>query len=99
MKLTRQTVKHIARLARLELSESEIERYQEQLSKILEYVDLLQEIDSTGTPVTYSVASDYGTLRPDECHPCDTCPEILANAPDLSENQVRIPPEMEGEEE
>ena len=69
MSLTREEVAHIAQLARLELTDAELETYREQLSAILDHVAQLAELDTTGIPPTSSVLPDQAALRPDEPRP------------------------------
>ncbi len=95
MKLSRAEVEHIAALARLELTEEEKERYQAQLSEILEYAARLQALDTSGIPPTSSVLPPRGGLRPDEPRPGLPLDEILANAPRSDRRQFRVPPVLE----
>ena len=69
MKLTRQEVKHIARLARLRLEPKEETRYAEQLSAILDYAGRLEQVDTSSIPPTASVLPLTAPLRPDEPRP------------------------------
>jgi aspartyl-tRNA(Asn)/glutamyl-tRNA(Gln) amidotransferase subunit C len=95
MSLTLEEVKHIAHLARLELSTQELERYCQQLSTILDYAASLQELDTSGIPPTASVLAARSVLRTDEPAPGLTREELLANAPHLDQNQFRVPPVLE----
>lgn len=90
--LSREEVFHIAHLARLELTEDEIEAYQQQLSSILEYFARLQEVDTEGIPPTASVLPSRTVLRRDEPRPGRPRADILANAPDVVDGQFRVPP-------
>ena len=81
MKLTREQVEHVAHLARLKLMEEEIERYREQLSAVLEYIEMLNEVDTTAIPPTATVLPLRTVLRPDEPKLSFDPEEILANAP------------------
>ena len=90
--LSREEVLHIAHLARLELTEEEIEAYQKQLSSILEYFARLQEVDTEGIPPTASVLPPRTVLRRDEPRPGRPREDILANAPDVVDGQFRVPP-------
>lgn len=90
--LSREEVLHIAHLARLELTEEEIEAYQKQLSSILEYFARLQEVDTEGIPPTASVLPPRTVLRQDEARPGRPREDILANAPDIENGQFRVPP-------
>lgn len=95
MSLTKEEVKHIALLARLELGEEEIERYRVQLSAILENVAALQELDTEHIPPTSSVLLPRSRLRPDEVQPGLDVDRAMQNAPDSQENQFRVPPVFE----
>lgn len=81
MKLTRKQVEHVAHLARLRLSDDEIERYQEQLSAVLEYAEMLNEVDTSAIPPTATVLPLRTVLRPDEPRKSFSPDDILANAP------------------
>jgi aspartyl-tRNA(Asn)/glutamyl-tRNA(Gln) amidotransferase subunit C len=72
MALSKEEVIHIAKLARLHLEEGEITEYQEQLSSILDYVDALQSLDTTGVEEMQHVADLVNVVRADEESACDT---------------------------
>jgi aspartyl-tRNA(Asn)/glutamyl-tRNA(Gln) amidotransferase subunit C len=95
MPLTLEEVKHIATLARLELSEQELARYREQLSAILDYVARFQELDTNDIPPTSSVLSERSPLRTDAARPGLSTEELLKNAPDVESDQFKIPPVFE----
>ena len=81
MKLSREEVKHIALLARLGLSEDEIEKFQIQLSNILENFEILKQLDTTDVPPTAQSIALQNVLRPDESKPSYPVEEIMDNAP------------------
>ena len=81
MKLSREEVLHIARLARLGLSEAEIDKMREQLSNILENFEILKQVDITGVPPTAQSIALQSVMRDDEVAPSLPSDEILANAP------------------
>jgi len=81
MKLSREEVKHIALLARLGLSEDEIEKFQIQLSNILENFEILKQLDTTDVPPTAQSIALQNVLRPDESKPSYPVKEIMDNAP------------------
>ncbi|PWH12763.1 MAG: Asp-tRNA(Asn)/Glu-tRNA(Gln) amidotransferase GatCAB subunit C [Anaerolineae bacterium] len=95
MPLTIQEVEHIARLARLELTEAEKTRYRQQLSAILDYVAQLQKLDTASIPPTASVFSGDSHLRPDVPCPGLSREELLKNAPEQEQGQFKIPPVFE----
>ena len=81
MKLSREEVLHIARLARLGLTEGEIDRMREQLSNILENFEVLQQVDTSGVPPTAQSIVLQNVVRDDEVVPSLPAGEVLANAP------------------
>ncbi|TMC60949.1 MAG: Asp-tRNA(Asn)/Glu-tRNA(Gln) amidotransferase subunit GatC [Chloroflexi bacterium] len=95
MKLTREEVLHIAELARLGLSESEVVRFQEQLSDILTYADRLQQVDLSHISPSARVQALQTVLRSDEVRPSFPRELILANAPQAAEGSFRVPPVLE----
>lgn len=95
MSLTLQEVEHIARLARLELSEEQKTLYREQLEAILDHFVRLQKLDTKEVPPTASVAVAEMPLRIDESHPGLPTEAVLKNAPKTEEGQFKIPPVFE----
>jgi aspartyl-tRNA(Asn)/glutamyl-tRNA(Gln) amidotransferase subunit C len=90
MKLSREEVKHLALLARLGLSEAEVERFREQLSNILENFETLQQVDTNDVePTAHSIALD-NVLRDDEAAPSLPAGEVLANAPSQEEGHFKV---------
>jgi aspartyl-tRNA(Asn)/glutamyl-tRNA(Gln) amidotransferase subunit C len=81
MKLSREEVLHIARLARIGLTESEIDRLSEQLSHILESFEILQQVDTTDVTPTAQAIVLQSVVRDDEVAPSLPASDILANAP------------------
>ena len=92
MAITREEVLHVARLARLELSDAEVARFQEQLSAILDAVSKVSELDLSDVPPTSHPLEIANAWGEDEPRPCLTLDEALANAPDRDEDYFRSPP-------
>lgn len=90
MTLTREEVEHVAWLARLQLSEEEIEAFREQLSAILEYARMLEEIDLSEVPPTATVLPMRNVMREDEVRPSLPQDVVLANAPDAKDGYFRV---------
>ena len=90
MKLSREEVLHIARLARLGVSEEDVERAREQLSNILENFEVLQEVETEDVPPTAQAISLSNVLRKDEECPSSPPEEILANAPQKEDDSFRV---------
>lgn len=63
--LTKDQVRHIAKLARLRLSEDEVTKFTTELTSILKYIDTLQEVDTNGVEPTAQVTGQTNSLRPD----------------------------------
>lgn len=92
MSVDRDTVDHIAELARLRLDDDEREEMTAQLATIVEYVAQLETVDVSDVPPTASVASETGTaLRDDEPRPCLPRERALENAPDTDEGHFLVP--------
>lgn len=82
MKLTKDQVKHVAKLANLPLSAEEEEKYSQQLSKILEYVDQLNSVDTKNVEPTFNVSGQTNVEAKDEIGDCVISQEeALSNAP------------------
>lgn len=81
MKLTKDAVKHVAKLANLPLTSEEEEKYAQQLSKILEYIDQLNKVDTTGIESTFNVSGQENVMRRDETEPSLSQEDVLSNAP------------------
>lgn len=90
MKIDRDMVEHIAELAKLQLTEDEIERYAGQLSAILEAAERLQAVNTDDIPPTASVLPLRNVLRPDADRSSLPRDEVLANAADTAESQFRV---------
>lgn len=91
MKITIKEVEHVARLARLELTEKEKERMRAQLDSILSYIDKLNELDTSGVEPTSHVLPMTNVFREDEVRPSLSQEEALANAPDRHDLLLRVP--------
>ena len=65
MKLSKDTVKHIAMLSRLELKEEEVEKFQKQLSQILDFVEKLNELNTDGIDPKFQIIPPQNVLRED----------------------------------
>lgn len=84
-------VEHVAKLARLGLSEEEKKLFAEQLSAILEYADILKKLDTKNVPPTSHAIPMKNVLREDEVVPCENPEDILANAPEEEKHMFRVP--------
>ena len=95
-KITEQDVKQIAALARLELSDADIEKYQAELSSILDYVDQIEKVDTKNVEPTAQVTGLTDVVREDEKVPSTlTRDEILSNTPDKKDGYIKVKAVME----
>ena len=90
MAITREDVDHVARLARLGLDTAERERMQAQLGQILEYVQVLQRLDTEAIPPTAQVIPLRNVMRPDVVQPSLPVESVLANAPAHEDAFIRV---------
>jgi aspartyl-tRNA(Asn)/glutamyl-tRNA(Gln) amidotransferase subunit C len=89
--LSREEVLHVARLARLQLSEEEVERFAGELSKVLDYVEKISELDLADVPPTSHVVNVENALRADEPRPSLPRDVALESAPDAALGGFRVP--------
>ena len=89
--IDREQVLHVARLARLRLSDEEVERMSDELSSILEHVERIGELDLDGVEPTSHVVDVENVLRPDEPRPSLDRERALAPAPDATDDGFRVP--------
>jgi aspartyl-tRNA(Asn)/glutamyl-tRNA(Gln) amidotransferase subunit C len=89
--IDRSEVLHVARLARLELSEEEVERMTGELSKVLDHIDKISELDLEGVAPTSHVVEVTDALRADEPRPSLPRDEILAAAPEVADGGFVVP--------
>jgi aspartyl-tRNA(Asn)/glutamyl-tRNA(Gln) amidotransferase subunit C len=95
--IDRDQVLHVARLARLALTEQEVETMARELSGILEHVDRIAELDLEQVQPTDHVVDLENVLRPDEPRPSWPREKMLEQAPDPAESAFRVPsPQAEG---
>jgi|SRR5690242_4951671 aspartyl-tRNA(Asn)/glutamyl-tRNA(Gln) amidotransferase subunit C len=88
--IDRETVQNVARLARLGLSEEEIEIFQNQLSSILGHIQILQEADVSGISPTAHASRLTNIIREDIPQPSYPPEVLLANAPDQEDNCLKV---------
>src|SRR5439155_25490038 len=93
--IDREQVLHVARLARLELSEDEVGRMTTELSKILDHIEKIGELDLEGVPPSSHVVEVTGALRPDEPRLSLPREVAFANAPDIADDGFRVPSTQE----
>lgn len=92
MAITREEVLHVARLARLELTDDEVERLTGQLSAILEAVSKVSELDLSDVPPTSHPLELVNVWSDDEPRPSLSLDEAFANAPARDGDLFKVPP-------
>ena len=95
--IDRETVKNVAKLARLAMSEEEIDTFGNQLSAILENIAILSEADVSGVSPTAHASRLTNVMREDIPQPSYDPAVLLANAPDQEDNCLRVRAVLEGE--
>jgi len=94
-RISKEQVKHVAHLARLEFSEESLEKFTSQLDAIISYAEQLNELDTTNVPPTSHVLDMKNVMREDIAEPGLPREEVLKNAPDHINGQVRVPSVLE----
>jgi aspartyl-tRNA(Asn)/glutamyl-tRNA(Gln) amidotransferase subunit C len=89
--ISRDQVLHVARLARLKLSDDEVERMSGELSTILDHIETISELDLADVPPTSSVVRLENVLREDVPEPSLPRERALENAPDATDDGFRVP--------
>jgi len=93
--LSREQVRHVALLARLGLKDGEEDFYAEQLSRILEHIDRLSEVDTESIPPTAQVVEVRNVMRDDEPRPSLPVEVVMAQAPDREGDLFRVQASLE----
>ena len=89
--IDRNQVLHVARLARLKLTDEEVERMSSELSAVLDHIENISQLDLDGVEPTTAVVELENVLRADEPRPSWPRDEILEQAPDASDEGFRVP--------
>jgi aspartyl-tRNA(Asn)/glutamyl-tRNA(Gln) amidotransferase subunit C len=89
--ISRDEVAHLARLARLALTENELDSFAGQLDAILSHVSQIQAVDVTGVDPTGNPLKDVNVFRADTVEPCLTQDEALAQAPNAADGRFAVP--------
>jgi aspartyl-tRNA(Asn)/glutamyl-tRNA(Gln) amidotransferase subunit C len=90
-RISRDDVAHVAHLARLALSDGEIDLFAGQLAAVLDHAEDVAALDTTGVAPTAHPLPVRNVLRPDEPGPCLDREEVLAEAPQAEEGRFRVP--------
>ena len=95
VKITEEQVMHVSKLARLKLESKELARFRKDLSAILEYMDMLNEVDTTGVKPTFHVHSITNAMREDEVENSQSIDDALLNAPQRNDGAIVVPKVIE----
>ncbi|MBN1300550.1 MAG: Asp-tRNA(Asn)/Glu-tRNA(Gln) amidotransferase subunit GatC [Melioribacteraceae bacterium] len=91
MSVTKKDVEYIAKLARLELTEKETENYTDQLNQILDYMEKLNELDTSNIEPLSHPVENFNVFREDIIQPSVSREDALKNAPDANEEFFKVP--------
>ena len=91
LKITKEEVKKVAHLARLELNENEINSHADQLEKILEYIKQLEKIDTNDVPCTTRAIEVINVFRNDEKKNSNCKQELLELSPSREDDYFKVP--------
>lgn len=95
MSITIKDVEHVAKLARLELSETEKQQFTEQLNAILKYAEQLERLNTDNVAPTSHAMPLVNVMREDEVKPSLPLDKVLLNAPDEEDGQFKVPAVLE----
>lgn len=90
-RLSRDTVAHVARLARLDVTDDELELFTDQLGAVLDHADDIAKLDTSDVPATAHPLPLENVLRDDVVEPSLDRDEVLSQAPSTEENRFRVP--------
>ena len=91
MAISKEEIVHIAKLASLNLSEAEIERYAKDMTEILDFANMINSVDTDQIKETIAANENYNVFRKDEVIPSENRDLLLQNAPSKDEGMFRIP--------
>lgn len=91
MAISKEEIVHIAKLASLNLSEEEIEKYANDMTEILEYANMINSVNTDNVNETIAANENYNVFRKDEVVPSTNREALLQNAPSKDEGMFRIP--------
>ena len=95
MSITVKDVEHVAKLARLELSDEEKDRFTGQMNAILKYAEKLNELDTSNIAPTSHVLPLSNVMREDSTRPSSSIEQVMKNAPEEEDGQFHVPAVIE----
>ena len=91
MAISEEQAKHVAKLSKLVFSDGELKDFTEQLDKIIDMVELLEEVDTDGVPFTSNVAHSINVMREDVAVPGMNRDELMKNVPESEDGYIKVP--------
>ncbi|HEL1568523.1 TPA: Asp-tRNA(Asn)/Glu-tRNA(Gln) amidotransferase subunit GatC [Streptococcus suis] len=91
MKISEAEVRHVAKLSKLEFSDQETAEFATSLSQIVDMVELLNEVDTTGVAVTTTMADRKNVLRADIAQKGESREELFKNVPESQDSFIKVP--------
>ncbi|MFW8052068.1 Asp-tRNA(Asn)/Glu-tRNA(Gln) amidotransferase subunit GatC [Vagococcus fluvialis] len=98
MAISKEEVKKVAALSKLAFKEEELELFTSQMGKIIDMVEELGEVDTTGVPFTSNVVSEISVLREDVAVKGESRDELLKNVPETKDGFIKVPAIMDNGE-
>ncbi|HFI0087134.1 TPA: Asp-tRNA(Asn)/Glu-tRNA(Gln) amidotransferase subunit GatC [Streptococcus suis] len=96
MKISEAEVRHVATLSKLEFTDQETAEFATTLSKIVDMVELLNEVDTTGVPVTTTMADRKNVLRADVAEQGESREDLFKNVPESKDFYIKVPAILDG---
>ncbi|MGQ7563304.1 Asp-tRNA(Asn)/Glu-tRNA(Gln) amidotransferase subunit GatC [Streptococcus suis] len=96
MKISEAEVRHVAKLSKLEFTDRETAEFATTLSKIVDMVELLNEVDTTGVPVTTTMADRKNVLRADVAEQGESREDLFKNVPESKDFYIKVPAILDG---
>ena len=91
MAISEEQVKHVAKLAKLAFADEELASFTDQLGKIIDMVEMLEEVDTEGVPFTSNVVETVNVMRQDRAQAGWTRDELLKNVPETEDGFIKVP--------
>ncbi|MFC4771654.1 Asp-tRNA(Asn)/Glu-tRNA(Gln) amidotransferase subunit GatC [Enterococcus hermanniensis] len=91
MAINEEQVKHVAKLAKLSFSDDELAGFTDQLGKIIDMVEQLEEVDTEGVPFTSNVSASINVMREDIAAPGWSRDELMENVPESEDGFIKVP--------
>ncbi|ALS01381.1 glutamyl-tRNA amidotransferase [Enterococcus silesiacus] len=91
MAISEEKATHVAKLSKLSFSNEELKDFTEQLGKIIDMVELLEEVDTEGVPFTSNVAHSINVMREDVATPGMDRDELMKNVPESENGYIKVP--------